>query len=200
MTEEQLAAWGKKFDDADKDENGKLSPVEFRKFFPDIIPKLAGDTDAADRYFRGIDIDGNGDISKEEFLAFVTAALTNDKEYSLKLVFRAFDVNNNGILEHDEIKQIGIYLGVDLDDQKIDERIGELAGEDAKGLNFKQLANLLGVDVAEDADPRDGKGPKPIPPAAKPDASADAAATPAEGAPAEPQAEEAKKSKCCLLL
>jgi Ca2+-binding EF-hand superfamily protein len=185
MTDEQLESWGQKFEEADANSSGKLGLSEFLVFFPDIIPGI--DEEGAKRYFRGIDVDGSGTVSRDEFLAFVKAALTKDKVYTLKLVFRSFDQNRNGILEPAEIKEIGRYVGTELDEQQIEDKIQEVAGESATGLTFKQVAKvLLGVDIP-DTEPVDEKSEQIAP---------EAEAAPA----AAPKPEEQKKSGCCLLL
>jgi hypothetical protein len=149
-------------------------------------------------------VDGSGTVSKEEFLAFVKAALTQDKIYILKLVFRSFDQNRNGTLETAEIKEVAHYVGLELEDQEIEDKIREVAGESSTGLTFKQIASVLfGIDVADaDADPYEGKGPKVEAAPAAPEAGAgdtpDAATAGSGDAAA--KSEDKKKSGCCLLL
>lgn len=55
------AGGGSRFDAADTDKNGSLSPEEFKKGFPNM-------TDAA---FSAIDADKSGGISHEEWAAFM---------------------------------------------------------------------------------------------------------------------------------
>jgi Ca2+-binding EF-hand superfamily protein len=205
MSDEQVEGFLKKFDEADTNNSGKLGLSEFIAFFPEIIP---GQNDEAARtYFRGIDINGDGTVAKDEFRAFVVAALTKDKTYTLKLVFRAFDVNRNNLLEVGEIKQIGQYVGAELDDAAIEEGIERIGGQGKTGLNFAQVVKLLlDIDIAEDTDPYDGRlkkpagdAPTPAEPAAATPAAGDAPAGKAD--PAQPAAKpEEKKSGCCLLL
>jgi Ca2+-binding EF-hand superfamily protein len=190
MTDEQIESFLEKFDEADVDKSGTLGLTEFKVLFADILP--GQDDEAAELYFNGIDVDGNKVVSKGEFQAFAKAALTKDTTYTLKLVFRAFDKNRNGSLEAAEIKQIGRYVGKELEDQEVQDGIAKLA-PGKTGLNFAQVVKLLtDADIAGDTDPYDGKLKKP-----------DAGATPAgakDSAQAGANPEKGKKSGCCLLL
>jgi Ca2+-binding EF-hand superfamily protein len=196
MTDERVAAFMEKFAAADADGSGTIDRVEFQKLFSDIMS--ISSEDAADLYFRGIDINGNGTIDRAEFEEFVRAALDKNQAYSLKLVFRAFDENRNYLLEAPEIRKISKYVGQELDDVAIAEGIERITGKPDGGLSFAQVVKLLlNFDIAEDADPYDGKLNRERPPKPETTAPADAAA-PAQTAEAKP--EEKKKSGCCLLL
>jgi hypothetical protein len=64
------------------------------------------------QFFNGTDVNHDELISKQEFLDFVRAKLTKDKDYQLKMAFRAFDHDHdrNRILDHDEIHELGIFI------------------------------------------------------------------------------------------
>jgi Ca2+-binding EF-hand superfamily protein len=156
MTDEQVAVFLKKFDDADTKKKGTL---DFSAFKILIAQVLANDDEpTAQIYFNGIDIDGNKSVSRDEFKDFVSAALKGDKVYSLKLVFRAFDKDRSRALDGKEVKAIGKYVGTELTDDEVEAGLIKLTGKKDGTLNYAQVVKLLtGQDIDAATDPYDGK-------------------------------------------
>jgi Ca2+-binding EF-hand superfamily protein len=156
MTQAQLKPFLEKFDAADTKQKGE---IDFAAFRP-LIGELIGNDDAtmAQRYFDGIDIDGSKTISKEEFKAFLVATLTTDTDYTIKLVFRAFDTDRSRNLDANEIKQIGDYIGRPMTDEEVTTAIERIAGKKNAKLTYAQIVKLLtNKDIDPNTDPYDGK-------------------------------------------
>jgi Ca2+-binding EF-hand superfamily protein len=216
MTDAQVEHFLDAFDQADADNSGECDGEEFKKLFQQVMGKV--DPRAAEIYRRGIDLDGNGKVSRDEFKAFVVAALTKDQDYTLKLVFRAFDKDRSRTLDASEIKEIGRYVGRNLSDEEVSRALQERTGDPNGQLNFAQVVKLLlNKDIADDTDPYEGKNPPPgpeddlpespeapaedAPKSESPAGQAGAAATPSgSGGQAAAQDANAGKSSCCLLL
>jgi len=209
MTDAQVDAFMAKFDAADADRSGALKFSEFQVLFAELMNNT--DPAAAELYFNGIDINGDKSVAKDEFKAFAVAALNRDQEYTLKLVFRAFDKDRSNSLEAAEVKSIGRYVGRELSDEEVAAGIERYAGAGQTSLNFAQVVNLLlNVEIPPDTDPYEGKLKKTqaaasaaAATAASTAASTAAAASTDAAAAAKDNAAAAateEKSKCCLLL
>ena len=93
------------FKQFDVDKNGQIT----KKVFLKELVKLYGEEDAkllTNKIFGVLDLDGNGDISYNEFLTSVIDSrkfITNER---LDKAFRMFDKDGNGKLSIDEIKAV----------------------------------------------------------------------------------------------
>jgi Ca2+-binding EF-hand superfamily protein len=156
MSEEQVNAFLNKFDVADTKKKGVLDFAGFKGLFAEVLNN--NDEAAAQLYFDGIDIDGSKEVSRDEFKAFVVAALKGDKVYTLKLVFRAFDKDRSRALDAKEVKAVGKYVGADLTDDEVEAGLLKLTGKKTGALNYAQVVKLLtGQDIDAATDPYDGK-------------------------------------------
>jgi Ca2+-binding EF-hand superfamily protein len=156
MSDEQVEAFLHKFDEADKKKKGELDFFNFKVLFAEVLNN--NDEATAKLYFNGIDIDNSQAVSRDEFKAFVKAALTGDKVYTLKLVFRAFDKDRSRALDAAEVKEVGKYVGANLSDEEIAAGMLKLTGKKDGSLNYSQVVKLLtGQDISADTDPYDGK-------------------------------------------
>ena len=103
------------FDDADLDLDGGLDFDEFSRL---MRTKQVGDDAGGTKinvltdemlngWFRALDRDGNGQITKAEYFSFAVreAAMGSEKGRALTAHFEAFDTNRNGVLEAAEFKR-----------------------------------------------------------------------------------------------
>jgi Ca2+-binding EF-hand superfamily protein len=156
MSEEQVNAFLHKFDVADTKKKGVLDFTGFKGLFAEVMNNQ--DAEAAQLYFNGIDIDNSKEVSRDEIKAFIVAALTADKVYILKLVFRAFDKDRSRALDAKEIKAVGKYVGNELTDEQIEAALVKHTGKKKGSLNYAQVVKLLtGNDIDAETDPYDGK-------------------------------------------
>ena len=119
---------------------GKLTLGEFRDGLPFIDPALAT------MLFHAYDADGDGFVDWREFTLAVSIQLGDDVDRQVSLAFDAYDLNQNGRLELDELQLVCDAARLTLD------RLGVLrqpveAGEHERSV--RQLFALLD---------RDGKG------------------------------------------
>jgi Ca2+-binding EF-hand superfamily protein len=94
----------------------------------------------------------------DEFRDFVRAAVTKDKTYTIKFIFRAFDIDRNRKLSAREIKEIGEFVRKPLTDDEIRSAIKAQTGKENESLTFPQVVEMLtGEKFTGDPDPYDGK-------------------------------------------
>jgi Ca2+-binding EF-hand superfamily protein len=156
MSDDQVNGFLAKFDEADTKKKGELDFAGFKVLFAEVMNN--NDEATAQLYFNGIDIDGSKAVSRDEFKAFVKAALTGDKVYTLKLVFRAFDKDRSRALDAKEVKEVGKYVGANLTDDEVEAGLLKLTGKKNGALNYAQVVKLLtNQDIDAATDPYDGK-------------------------------------------
>nr|AGM32364.1 EF-hand family protein [Coptotermes formosanus] len=170
MSEEDIALYSQKFDEHDKDKSGFISPKEFVTLYRDIENDQNKTEEESKILFDGIDIDGNGKMSKDEFLGLVKTVKTSDKLALFKIAFRAFDKDRSRSLEAKEVVEYSKFCKAPVTKEEAEKIILEKNPDGkTKGLNFPQLYKIVaGEDIDELTDPYDGR--------------------------------EVKKSGCCLLF
>jgi Ca2+-binding EF-hand superfamily protein len=156
MTEEEVAAILTKFDQADTRKTGQLDFYAFKVLAGEVLQ--TEDEPTIQHYFDGIDIDNSKAVGGDEFTAFVVAALSGDKNYTLKLIFRAFDKDRSRALDAAEVKAVGKYAGTELSDEEIQAGIEKITGKKDGTLSYAQVVKLLtGTEIDPTTDPYDGK-------------------------------------------
>ena len=157
MADERIAAFEKKFDDLDNKKDGKMDKNEFHALYNELEGKECTQEES-DVMFNGIDIDGSGEVSKEEFMDFVKAIVNNDEMYTYKLIFRAFDKDHSSALEADEVMAVAKYCGKEMTEDQANEFILKETGKKKGKITFSMLyKKLTGKEIAADFDPYDGK-------------------------------------------
>lgn len=74
--------------------------------FADVYKAMSGNEDGSRYIFAAFDIDHNGKIDFEEFLKAISVTTRGSYNEKLELVFRMYDINNDGTLERKELQQI----------------------------------------------------------------------------------------------
>jgi Ca2+-binding EF-hand superfamily protein len=147
----------KKFAAEDTEQTGEINLSAFSQLAKYV---LSGDEDdeLLELYFQGIDINGNGTVSRDDFREFVVAALRDNKQFFIKLLFRAFDTNRSRSLSINSIKQIGQYSQSPRTNAEVKQAIVTHTGKEDGKLTFPQVIQLLtGETIQDDIDPYDGK-------------------------------------------
>jgi calcium-dependent protein kinase len=125
------------FREFDVEKTGKIT----KKVFQKELIKLYGEEDAkvlTNKIFNSLDLDGNGDISYNEFLTSIIDSkkfITNDR---LDKAFRLFDKDGNGKLSIEEIR--GIFGG---DEEKWQQIIQDIDLNEDGEVDFEEFKQLM---------------------------------------------------------
>jgi calcium-dependent protein kinase len=132
------------FSQLDKNGDGKLSEQELRQGY-----SSAGITVNLEDLLRECDADGNGFIDYTEFLTATISWTSSMSDKRLKSAFEAFDLDHNGRITLDELKQvIGSDDSVEDDfwtkllNDADDNGDGEIDFEEFKGLMHRNINRL----------------------------------------------------------
>ena len=127
-----------------------------KKVFLKELVKLYGEEDAkllTNKIFNTLDLDGNGDISYNEFLTSIIDSkkfITNDR---LDKAFKLFDKDGNGKLSIDEIRQV--FGG---DEKKWKKIIEDIDLNDDGEVDFEEFKMLMtgvnGKELLDDVTPK----------------------------------------------
>ena len=158
MAEERIKAFEAKFDEMDTGKDGKMKKAEFHKLYWEIEDRECTEEES-DVMFRGIDIDGNECVTKEEFMAMVKAIVNKDEVYTYKLIFRAFDKDRSNALDVKEVMAIVKYCGKECTEEQAQEAMKKATGKAKGKMDFATLYKLLTDKTIDEknADPYDGK-------------------------------------------
>ena len=109
VNNKEQAEMRKAFENMDKNFDGKLSKDELVKGFKEM--DIENYEEEADKIFKKADFDDNGSI---EFSEWCTASMDKRQMLSkerLKAAFAMFDVNGNGMISFDEVRQLLDHSG-----------------------------------------------------------------------------------------
>nr|AGM32358.1 EF-hand family protein [Coptotermes formosanus] len=158
MSDNEIEHFSKKFDENCKSGHTTIGPNEFVNLYKEIEGDQAT-AESAKIFFRGIDINNSGDITKSEFLDCVKETRDGLKINKYKMIFRSFDVDRSRTLTCEEIVEYTKFCNK----PKTIEELKPLVKQYGKGkdfLTFAQLYKLMtGEDIPEDTDPYNGKIP-----------------------------------------
>ena len=142
MTDELLQHFLDKFDENDTDKKGSIQINQFKALFSDIMSGNASD-ESAEMYFRGIDANNKGKITRQEFSNFVSAALNKDQDYMIKLAFRSFDKDQSQNLNCAEVKAIAKYVSRDMTDDEVEAAMQSFTGSKNGSLTYPQVYKMI---------------------------------------------------------
>merc|ERR1712088_24523 len=122
LTDEQTAEFREAFALFDKDGDGTISTKELGTVMNSLGQKPT--PQELENMIKEVDIDGNGEIDFDEFLAMMAKKLKEtDLEEDIREAFRVFDNKNSGTISTQELRHIMSNLGEKLKDHEIDEMI-----------------------------------------------------------------------------
>lgn len=157
MSSEQVDKFMEKFDEVDEKKKGSLDKTQFTTLFKQVMGGEVTD-EMAEIYFNGIDIDGSKSIGRDEFEAFVKAALEKDQEYTIKMAFRAFDKDRSKSLDCKEVQSIAKYCGKEMSDDEVKAAMKKQTGKESGKMTYAMIVKVItGKDIDAKADPYDGK-------------------------------------------
>lgn len=154
--EERIKAIEKRFDALDEGRDGKMKIKEFKVLYDDLEGRTTSDEEC-NIMFRGIDIDGSGEITKQEFMDMVKGVINKDDVYIYKMIFRAFDKDRSRELDVDEIWSIHKFQGKNTPREDVAKFVLETTGSSKGKLNFSQFyKHFTGKFIPNGTDPYDG--------------------------------------------
>ncbi|EAY04630.1 EF hand family protein [Trichomonas vaginalis G3] len=154
--EERIKAIEARFDALDEGRDGKMKPAEFKVLYDDLEGRETT-REESDIMFRGIDIDGSGEITKKEFMDMVNAIVKKDEKYQYKMIFRAFDKDRSRSIDVNEIIAIQKFRGKEVTKEEVQKFLLEETGKSTGKLNFALFYKCLtGKFTPKETDPYDG--------------------------------------------
>ena len=85
--------------------DGRLTKTQFVSIYNTLWPEGNADK-LCEHVFRAFDNDGNGYIDFKEFMLSVNCVTNGSPEDKLKLAFKMYDIDQNGSVDKDELKEI----------------------------------------------------------------------------------------------
>ncbi|KAL7671172.1 hypothetical protein ACOME3_006078 [Neoechinorhynchus agilis] len=105
--------------------NGLLTERQFMNMYEQVGNREQAST-VAKYLFQTFDLDGTGTIDFEEFIRAISAMTRGNFKQKLSMVFRLYDINNDGKLERHEMRHIiQTFFGDAMSSDRID-RVFEL--------------------------------------------------------------------------
>jgi len=92
-----------------------------------------------------VDVDGNGTIDFQEFVAMMTKHMKSphDEERELRDSFRVFDKNGDGFISAAELRQVMATLGEHLSEEEIREMITEADVDGDGRVNYEEFVSMM---------------------------------------------------------
>jgi len=104
LTNEEISGMKQMFKQFDKDNSGTITINELRK---GLEKKGAKSTQAElEHMLKEMDVDGNGELDYEEFIAATLCASKTQNEDNMERAFAYFDKDNSGFITIDELRKV----------------------------------------------------------------------------------------------
>ncbi|XP_061172568.1 uncharacterized protein LOC133181934 isoform X2 [Saccostrea echinata] len=131
------------FDEFDRDKNGKIDALELGSALRmlGLNPTMKEVTDMISE----VDNDGNGTIEFEEFHTFIKRSYKkpDDIKHDLKKAFRVLDINGDGFISKEELREVLTKMGETLTDQEVDEMM-EKADKNKDGkIDYDEYVDVM---------------------------------------------------------
>lgn len=141
-TNAELKEINKQFQALDKDGDGKLTRSELLQEYSKTM-NFAQASEVVDKILVELDKDGDGFIDYTEFLVSCGERLKKVVRDNLKVAFQAFDLDQNGVITVDEIKEI-LQDGqvADEDTWKLMLKEADMNGDGV--IDFQEFIRLMG--------------------------------------------------------
>ena len=142
LTQEQLGEFKKAFSKFDRDGNGFISGAELRHVMTNLGKKLTDEE--ADDIIREADIDGDGKVNCEEFVAMMASKMKDaDREEEIRVAFRVLDRDGNGFITAAVLRHVMTNLGEKLTDEEVDEMIREADIDGDGKVNCEEFVTMM---------------------------------------------------------
>lgn len=142
LSPEQVAEFKEAFSKFDKDGNGSINTQELGA----VMQALGKDLSEAElkEFISKVDTDADGVISFPEFLEEMVRGMKAwGKKQDLQEAFRVFDVDSNGYISVDELKQVMAKLGEELSQEVLEAMIHEADVDQDGQVNYEEFVRIL---------------------------------------------------------
>ncbi|XP_077988227.1 uncharacterized protein LOC144442728 [Glandiceps talaboti] len=143
LTNEQIAELRGSFDLFDKNGDGKISSSELRTVMKALghNPTLAEVKDI----IAGVDSNENGSIDFPEYLTVMSKYYTtgSENEADILAAFKVFDLDGDGFITADEIRQASQRFGEETTDEEIDAMIQEADLNNDGKIDYEEFHKLM---------------------------------------------------------
>lgn len=142
LSPEQVAEFKEAFSKFDKDGNGSINTQELGA----VMQALGKDLSEAElkEIISKVDTDADGVISFPEFLEEMVRGMKAwGKKQDLQEAFRVFDVDSNGYISVDELKQVMAKLGEELSQEVLEAMIHEADVDQDGQVNYEEFVRIL---------------------------------------------------------
>ena len=130
------------FDLIDKNKDGEITLDELKIFFKGLKEELI-DADLQDM-INEADIEGNGSITFDGFVALLNGKLRNDEvQEEIVETFKKFDQDNNGLIGPEDIYNLLQSFNQDITISEAEEMIKNVDIDDDGLVNYKEFVKMI---------------------------------------------------------
>ena len=142
VSEEARAEYQEAFDMFDKDKSGSIDEEELGCVMRRLGHEMTDEE--LKQMVAKVDTDNNGEIDFDEFLAMMLAYNNaGGKDNEMKQAFKQFDINGDGKISRDELKQTMKYLGADLTDEQVEDMIRQADMNEDGEVDFEEFKKMM---------------------------------------------------------
>ena len=130
------------FDLIDKNKDGEITLDELKNFFKGLKEDII-DADLQDM-INEADIEGNGSITFDGFVALLNGKLRNDEvQEEIVETFKKFDQDNNGLIGPEDIYNLLHSFNQDITISEAEEMIKNVDIDDDGLVNYKEFVKMI---------------------------------------------------------
>ena len=130
------------FDLIDKNKDGEITLDELKNFFKGLKEDII-DADLQDM-INEADIEGNGSITFDGFVALLNGKLRNDDvQEEIVETFKKFDQDNNGLIGPEDIYNLLHSFNQDITISEAEEMIKNVDIDDDGLVNYKEFVKMI---------------------------------------------------------
>ncbi|XP_058445960.1 neo-calmodulin isoform X2 [Malaya genurostris] len=149
ISKNQMKEFREAFRLFDKDNNGSITKEELGTVMRSLGQFAR--VEELQEMLLEIDVDGDGNVSFEEFVDImsnmtdtVAEASADQEERELRDAFRVFDKHNRGYITASDLRAVLQCLGEDLDEEEIEDMIKEVDVDGDGRIDFYEFVHALG--------------------------------------------------------
>lgn len=137
------------FRELDIDNSGTLTLPEMRQAFE----ALNLSADDVNLLFDAIDFNHDGEINYTEFLTVTVDKRKAITEHNLLFAFHHFDVDNTGVITHDNLVECFRREGKHLNDEEIDQLLEEVQPKTTGQVTFEEFRAYMNDLILRESSP-----------------------------------------------